>query len=70
MACVSSCCDDGCLNRIQPLPPGFAQWPMEREQNEAFIAAQDAVGGQHRDAQGKRAFLIFQIWSRLAKHKT
>uniref|UniRef100_A0A4Y0BLF8 BTB domain-containing protein n=1 Tax=Anopheles funestus TaxID=62324 RepID=A0A4Y0BLF8_ANOFN len=30
---------------------GYAQWPMEREQNEAFIAAQDAVGGQHRDAQ-------------------
>ncbi|XP_050074088.1 longitudinals lacking protein, isoforms A/B/D/L-like isoform X3 [Anopheles maculipalpis] len=31
---------------------GYAQWPMDREQNEAFIAAQDAVGGQHRDAQG------------------
>ncbi|XP_050074087.1 longitudinals lacking protein, isoforms J/P/Q/S/Z-like isoform X2 [Anopheles maculipalpis] len=30
---------------------GYAQWPMDREQNEAFIAAQDAVGGQHRDAQ-------------------
>lgn len=28
---------------------------MDREQNEAFIAAQDAAGGQHRDAQGKRA---------------
>uniref|UniRef100_A0A182YC10 BTB domain-containing protein n=1 Tax=Anopheles stephensi TaxID=30069 RepID=A0A182YC10_ANOST len=39
---------------------GYAQWPMDREQNEAFIAAQDAVGGQHRDAQGKRAFLTFQ----------
>uniref|UniRef100_A0A4Y0BMW6 BTB domain-containing protein n=1 Tax=Anopheles funestus TaxID=62324 RepID=A0A4Y0BMW6_ANOFN len=32
---------------------GYAQWPMEREQNEAFIAAQDAVGGQHRDAQAE-----------------
>uniref|UniRef100_A0A182NAH8 BTB domain-containing protein n=1 Tax=Anopheles dirus TaxID=7168 RepID=A0A182NAH8_9DIPT len=30
---------------------GYAQWPMEREQNESFIAGQDAVGGQHRDAQ-------------------
>ncbi|XP_055530379.1 longitudinals lacking protein, isoforms H/M/V isoform X10 [Wyeomyia smithii] len=30
---------------------GYAQWQMEREQNEAFMAAQDAVGGQHRDAQ-------------------
>ncbi|XP_058125652.1 longitudinals lacking protein-like isoform X2 [Anopheles ziemanni] len=30
---------------------GYAQWPLDREQNEAFIAAQDAVGGQHRDAQ-------------------
>ncbi|XP_052897458.1 longitudinals lacking protein, isoforms A/B/D/L-like isoform X2 [Anopheles moucheti] len=29
---------------------GYAQWPMDREQNESFIA-QDAVGGQHRDAQ-------------------
>uniref|UniRef100_A0A4Y0BLY4 BTB domain-containing protein n=1 Tax=Anopheles funestus TaxID=62324 RepID=A0A4Y0BLY4_ANOFN len=37
---------------------GYAQWPMEREQNEAFIAAQDAVGGQHRDAQGKRKVVI------------
>uniref|UniRef100_A0A2M4C5G7 BTB domain-containing protein n=1 Tax=Anopheles marajoara TaxID=58244 RepID=A0A2M4C5G7_9DIPT len=34
---------------------GYAQWPLDREQNEAFIAAQDAAGGQHRDAQGKRA---------------
>uniref|UniRef100_A0A182SMK6 BTB domain-containing protein n=1 Tax=Anopheles maculatus TaxID=74869 RepID=A0A182SMK6_9DIPT len=49
---------------------GYAQWPMDREQNEAFIAAQDAVGGQHRDAQGKRAFLMFQIWPRCAIHKT
>uniref|UniRef100_A0AAG5D4C4 BTB domain-containing protein n=1 Tax=Anopheles atroparvus TaxID=41427 RepID=A0AAG5D4C4_ANOAO len=31
---------------------GYAQWPLDREQNEAFLAAQDAVGGQHRDAQG------------------
>ncbi|XP_038117920.1 longitudinals lacking protein, isoforms H/M/V isoform X5 [Culex quinquefasciatus] len=31
---------------------GYAQWQMEREQNEAFMAAQDAVGGPHRDAQG------------------
>uniref|UniRef100_A0AAG5D528 BTB domain-containing protein n=1 Tax=Anopheles atroparvus TaxID=41427 RepID=A0AAG5D528_ANOAO len=30
---------------------GYAQWPLDREQNEAFLAAQDAVGGQHRDAQ-------------------
>ncbi|XP_050092123.1 longitudinals lacking protein-like isoform X2 [Anopheles aquasalis] len=30
---------------------GYAQWPLDREQNEAFIAAQDAAGGQHRDAQ-------------------
>ncbi|XP_038117918.1 longitudinals lacking protein, isoforms H/M/V isoform X3 [Culex quinquefasciatus] len=30
---------------------GYAQWQMEREQNEAFMAAQDAVGGPHRDAQ-------------------
>ncbi|EAT38947.1 AAEL009212-PB [Aedes aegypti] len=30
----------------------YAQWQMDREQNEAFMAAQDAVGGQHRDAQG------------------
>uniref|UniRef100_A0A182QNP6 BTB domain-containing protein n=1 Tax=Anopheles farauti TaxID=69004 RepID=A0A182QNP6_9DIPT len=30
---------------------GYAQWPMEREQNESFIAGQDSVGGQHRDAQ-------------------
>ncbi|XP_058466334.1 longitudinals lacking protein-like isoform X3 [Malaya genurostris] len=30
---------------------GYAQWQMEREQSEAFMAAQDAVGGQHRDAQ-------------------
>ncbi|XP_053673032.1 longitudinals lacking protein-like [Anopheles nili] len=37
---------------------GYAQWPMEREQNEAFIAAQDAVGGQHRDAQGRRKLVI------------
>ncbi|XP_021699973.1 longitudinals lacking protein, isoforms J/P/Q/S/Z isoform X1 [Aedes aegypti] len=29
----------------------YAQWQMDREQNEAFMAAQDAVGGQHRDAQ-------------------
>ncbi|XP_055611691.1 longitudinals lacking protein isoform X2 [Uranotaenia lowii] len=29
---------------------GYAQWQMEREQSEAFMAAQDAVGGQ-RDAQ-------------------
>uniref|UniRef100_A0A182MCQ4 C2H2-type domain-containing protein n=1 Tax=Anopheles culicifacies TaxID=139723 RepID=A0A182MCQ4_9DIPT len=27
---------------------------MDREQNEAFIAAQDAVGGQHRDAQARK----------------
>ncbi|XP_058466333.1 longitudinals lacking protein-like isoform X2 [Malaya genurostris] len=33
---------------------GYAQWQMEREQSEAFMAAQDAVGGQHRDAQDKR----------------
>ncbi|XP_055611688.1 longitudinals lacking protein, isoforms F/I/K/T isoform X1 [Uranotaenia lowii] len=32
---------------------GYAQWQMEREQSEAFMAAQDAVGGQ-RDAQDKR----------------
>lgn len=32
---------------------GYAQWQMEREQNEAFMAAQDAVGGQHRDAQAE-----------------
>ncbi|XP_021699981.1 longitudinals lacking protein, isoforms H/M/V isoform X11 [Aedes aegypti] len=31
----------------------YAQWQMDREQNEAFMAAQDAVGGQHRDAQVK-----------------
>ncbi|XP_062544947.1 longitudinals lacking protein, isoforms H/M/V isoform X12 [Armigeres subalbatus] len=29
----------------------YAQWQMDREHNEAFMAAQDAVGGQHRDAQ-------------------
>ncbi|XP_038117915.1 longitudinals lacking protein, isoforms H/M/V isoform X1 [Culex quinquefasciatus] len=33
---------------------GYAQWQMEREQNEAFMAAQDAVGGPHRDAQDAR----------------
>uniref|UniRef100_A0A1Q3EZN8 Putative lola n=1 Tax=Culex tarsalis TaxID=7177 RepID=A0A1Q3EZN8_CULTA len=32
---------------------GYAQWQMEREQNEAFMAAQDAVGGPHRDAQAE-----------------
>ncbi|XP_053662976.1 longitudinals lacking protein-like [Anopheles marshallii] len=37
---------------------GYAQWPMDREQNESFINAQDAVGGQHRDAQGKRKVVI------------
>lgn len=36
---------------------GYAQWQMEREQSEAFMATQDAVGGQHRDAQGKLIFL-------------
>ncbi|XP_055530381.1 longitudinals lacking protein, isoforms H/M/V isoform X12 [Wyeomyia smithii] len=39
---------------------GYAQWQMEREQNEAFMAAQDAVGGQHRDAQGPRAGQLTQ----------
>lgn len=29
----------------------YAQWQMDREHSEAFMAAQDAVGGQHRDAQ-------------------
>ncbi|XP_021699977.1 longitudinals lacking protein, isoforms H/M/V isoform X5 [Aedes aegypti] len=32
----------------------YAQWQMDREQNEAFMAAQDAVGGQHRDAQDRK----------------
>lgn len=45
---------------------GYAQWQMEREQNEAFMAAQDAVGGQHRDAQGKLIFLTLTV----TMHKT
>lgn len=32
----------------------YAQWQMDREHSEAFMAAQDAVGGQHRDAQDNR----------------
>lgn len=31
----------------------YAQWQMDREHSEAFMAAQDAVGGQHRDAQAE-----------------
>uniref|UniRef100_A0AAG5D3C8 BTB domain-containing protein n=1 Tax=Anopheles atroparvus TaxID=41427 RepID=A0AAG5D3C8_ANOAO len=49
---------------------GYAQWPLDREQNEAFLAAQDAVGGQHRDAQGKRAFSVSSNWPRFTIHKT
>lgn len=45
---------------------GYAQWQMEREQNEAFMAAQDAVGGQHRDAQGKLIFPTLTV----TMHKT
>uniref|UniRef100_A0A4Y0BJF1 BTB domain-containing protein n=1 Tax=Anopheles funestus TaxID=62324 RepID=A0A4Y0BJF1_ANOFN len=43
---------------------GYAQWPMEREQNEAFIAAQDAVGGQHRDAQDALAGMMLSAYNR------
>lgn len=39
---------------------------MEREQNEAFMAAQDAVGGPHRDAQGKLIFPTLTV----TMHKT
>lgn len=39
---------------------------MDREHNEAFMAAQDAVGGQHRDAQGK-PILLFGLL-RCTKH--
>lgn len=31
---------------------GYAQWQMDRSQDEVFMAAQEAAG-QHRDAQGK-----------------
>ncbi|XP_053683020.1 longitudinals lacking protein, isoforms N/O/W/X/Y isoform X1 [Sabethes cyaneus] len=48
---------------------GYAQWQMEREQNEAFMAAQDAVGGQHRDAQDKRS-AKFPLVSNPKKIKT
>uniref|UniRef100_A0A8W7PU61 BTB domain-containing protein n=1 Tax=Anopheles coluzzii TaxID=1518534 RepID=A0A8W7PU61_ANOCL len=47
---------------------GFAQWPMEREQNEAFIAAQDAVGGQHRDAQDAVAGMMLSAFNRHHHH--
>ncbi|XP_062544942.1 longitudinals lacking protein, isoforms A/B/D/L isoform X8 [Armigeres subalbatus] len=37
----------------------YAQWQMDREHNEAFMAAQDAVGGQHRDAQDRKPTSFF-----------
>ena len=32
--------------------PGYAQWQVDRSQDEVFLAAQEAAG-QHRDAQGR-----------------
>lgn len=31
---------------------GYAQWQVDRSQDEVFLATQEAAG-QHRDAQGK-----------------